>query len=257
MTLSDNFAFVLARPKSAGNIGSAARAIKNMGFADLRVVASEVSLKSRAALSMAVHAGDVLRNARICKTLGDAVQDCAITAGTTCRTGLYRSAVLPVRQSARELSALARANRIAIIFGPEDTGLTNRELKHCERLITIPASPGYSSLNLAQAVMVVAYELNLSLQDGANRAADAPQFASAAEAEVTLERMKESLLAIGFLPEQNPEHIMFALRGIFGRSGLTARELDILNGIARQTRWAAEGGHRTIAEKKRAGRKLR
>jgi tRNA/rRNA methyltransferase len=84
-----------------------------------------------------------------------------------------------------------------------------------------------------------------------------PQLAGAAEVDAAMERMKQSLLAIGFLPEENPEHIMFALRGIFGRSGLTPRELEIINGIAKHTKWAAEGGHETLAAKRAAGKKLR
>ncbi len=252
-----DFAFVLMRPKGAGNIGSAARAIKNMGFSDLRLVAPQAAPDSRAASAMAVHARDVLDSARIYTTLGNAVADCSVTVGTTCREGLYRSSVVPLREAAGDLVRMAEANRIALIFGPEDTGLTNRELKHCQRLITIPASPAYPSLNLAQAVIVVAYEIMMALGASAARASAAPEFAPAAGVDAMLERMREALLAIGFLPENNPEHIMFALRAIFGRSGLSRRELDILNGIASQTRWAAEGGHHTLAAKRRAGKKLR
>jgi tRNA/rRNA methyltransferase len=257
VALAGQFSFILVRPKAAGNIGSAARAIKNMGFADLRVVAPAVSPGSRGALAMAVHARDVLENARICRTIRDAAEGCNIVVGTTCRAGLYRSSVRPLREAAAELAALAPANRIAIVFGPEDTGLTNRELKHCERLITIESAPEYPSLNLAQAVIVTAYELRMALEAGAAATCETPQFAPAPEVDAALDRMKDALVAIGFLPENNPEHIMFALRAMFGRSGVTARELDILNGIASQTRWAAEGGHRTLAAKRAAGKKLR
>lgn len=251
-----NFVFVLMRPKSAGNIGAAARAIKNMGFSELRLVAPAAAPKARTASAMAVHASDVLESARTYAALGDAVSDCTLTVGTTCREGLYRSSVVPLREGAGELVRMAEANRIAIIFGPEDTGLTNRELKLCQRLITIPASPEYPSLNLAQAVLVVAYEIRMA-RGAASRASAAPELAPAVEVDAMLERMREALLAIGFLPEDNPEHIMFALRGVFGRSGLHRRELDIFNGIARHTRWAAEGGHHTLLAKRRAGRKLR
>lgn len=254
---SERFAFVLMRPKAAGNIGSAARAIKNMGFSDLRLVAPEAAPTSRAASAMAVHARDILDRARTFDSLGGAVADCTLTIGTTCREGLYRSSVVPVRDAAAELVRMAEANRIAIIFGPEDTGLTNRELKHCQRLVAIPASPAYLSLNLAQAVIVVAYEIMMALGANVARESAAPELAPAIEVDAMLERLREALLAIGFLPENNPEHIMFALRAMFGRSGLSRRELDILNGIVSQTRWAAEGGHHTLVAKRRAGRKLR
>jgi tRNA/rRNA methyltransferase len=257
MTLSGQISFILVRPKSAGNIGAAARALKNMGFADLRIVAPVVPPASRAALTMAVHARDVIENARVCKTIRDAAAGCNLVVGTTCRAGPYRSSVRPLREAAAELAVLAASNRIALMFGPEDTGLTNRELKHCERLITIPSSPAYASLNLAQAVMVTAYELRLALEAGAHPPAAAVEFAPAAEVDSALDRMKDALVAIGFLPADNPEHLMFALRELFGRSGLTAHELDILNGIASQTRWVAEGGHRTLAAKRSAGKKLR
>ncbi len=251
----DRFAFVLFRPKLGGNVGAAARALKNMGFADLRMAAPG-NLNRRAAAAMAVHAGDVLAAASTWPDLGAAVEDCTITVGTTCRTGLYRSGAQPLREAAAELAALATTNRIAIIFGPEDRGLTNRELKRCHRLVTIPTAPDYPSLNLAQAVVVVAYELMMALRAEA-RITEALELVGAGETHAMLERMAEALVAIGFLPADNPEHIMFAIRGLFGRSGLTARELDILNGMARQIRWAGEDGAETIAGKRRAGKKLR
>ena len=254
----DQFAFVLVRPKSAGNIGSAARAIKNMGFGDLRLVAPETSSKSNAAHAMAVHANDVLAHAKIFPTLGDAVEDCGLTVGTTCRGGPYREAVLPLRECALELAEASVANRIAIIFGPEDTGLTNLELKFCQKLVTIPTSPEYASINLAQAVILCAYELRIALVAEPQTSVNEPrQRASATAVDAAMERMKEALLAIGFLPEENPEHIMFTLRGIFGRSGLMPRELEIINGIAKHTKWAAEGGHETLRAKRAAGKKLR
>lgn len=253
----DQFAFVLVRPKAAGNIGSAARALKNMGFGDLRLVAPAVSTKSNAAHAMAVHANDVLAAAKTFATLGEAVADCHVTVGTTCRSGLYREAVRPLREAAADLAEVSHANRVAVIFGPEDTGLTNRELKFCQQLITIPTSAEYASINLAQSIILCAYELRLALASNSTITKERAHYAGAAEVDAAMERMKESLLAIGFLPEENPEHIMFALRGIFGRSGLTARELDIVNGIATQMKWVAEGGAATLEAKKASGRKLR
>jgi len=257
MKLYDQFVFVLVRPQSAGNIGSAARAIKNMGFDDLRLVAPEASPKDNAAHSMAVHANDVLARAKTFATLDAALADCGLTVGTTCRGGLYREAVRPLRESALELATQSAANRVAMIFGPEDTGLTNQELKFCQRLITIPTSAEYASINLAQSVILCAYELRMALEDEPRASEEPRQLASAAEVNATLERMKDALLAIGFLAEENPEHIMFAIRGIFGRTGLTPRELEILSGIASQTRWVAEGGHATLAVKRASGKRLR
>jgi tRNA/rRNA methyltransferase len=254
MAAHQKFAFVLFKPLYAGNVGAAARAIKNMGFSDLRLVAPELSDR-RDASAMAVHADDVLAAAKTFPDLAAALHDRAVTVGTTCRDGPYRNASRPPREAALHLADLADANSIALIFGPEDRGLTNEELKLCNHLITIPTSAEYPSLNLAQAVMVVAYELRLALET--NVSASALEFVPSDVSEAMLERLADALLSIGFLPDDNPDHIMFAIRGIFGRSGLTAREVDILNGMTRQIRWAADGGHRTLEEKRRAGKKLR
>jgi tRNA/rRNA methyltransferase len=161
-----------------------------------------------------------------------------------------------LRDIAPGLIAAGVSNRIAMVFGPEDFGLSNSEIAQCQRLITIPTAPEYPSLNLAQAVMVVAYELMLAA--GAERATIASEeYAPAAAVEEMHRRMADALIAIGFLPEDNPDHLMLTLRSMFGRSGVRPRELDILNGIARQVRWVANDGATTLAAKRDAGRKLR
>ena len=256
MDLLANFAFVLVRPLQAGNVGAAARALKNMGLGDLRLVAPRPAALGSAAASMAVHGRDVLRNAQRYPSLGDALADCTLVVGTTCRPGLYRSGAIALREAAAQLAAEAAQNRVAIIFGPEDTGLVNRELKLCQRLITIPTAPEYPSLNLAQAVMLVAYELMMAA--GAARDMPAAQpHAPAGAVDAMMERLGEALVSIGFLPADNPEHIMFALRAIIGRAGIGTRELDILSGLARQIRWFADGGCEAAEAKRRAGKKLR
>jgi tRNA/rRNA methyltransferase len=263
----DNFAFVLFRPKSPGNIGAAARALKNMGLRDLRIVgqtdlqsvisaSEEASRINGAAQTMAVHADDILAAAQIYPGLDSALADRTMVIGTTARSGLYRLAARPIREVSSELMQLSEAHRIALVFGPEDRGLTNHELKACQRLITIPTAPEYRSLNLAQAVMVVAYELMLA--GGAGREfPSASDFARFPEVDAMLERMAEALMAIGFLPQDNPDHIMFAVRAILGRAGVRSRELNILNGIASQILWFGEGGHDTLAKKRAAGKKLK
>ncbi len=255
--LSTNVAFVLFRPLSAGNVGAAARALKNMGFSDLRIVDPRDEINDDA-YRMAVHARDVLDAAKTYPDLASAVADCAITAGTTARDGFYRSGVKPVREAAAELIGLAPANRIALIFGPEDFGLTNEELKHCHTLITIPTSSEYRSLNLAQAVMLIAYEVRSAWNaDLDTNRITVPLLAPAGEIDAMLTRMTEALLQIGFLPQDNPDHIMFAIRELIGRARLAPRELDILNGIARQINWYAHNGRGTLEAKRLAGEKFR
>jgi tRNA/rRNA methyltransferase len=226
-----------------------------MGFGDLRLVAPG-PLNNREAVAMAVHADDVLAGATTFPDLPSALADCSVTVGTTSRRGGYRSTAQPLRAAAMELNTLSRSNRIAVIFGREDRGLTNRELKLCHRLITIPTAPEYPSLNLAQAVVVVAYELMMA-STASSSTSTAREFVSATLSDAMLARLADALVSIGFIDEQNPDHIMFAMREIFGRSGLTPREVEILNGMARQIRWVAEGGSQTLAEKRRAGKKLR
>jgi tRNA/rRNA methyltransferase len=255
MSVFDQFAFILVRPKSPGNMGATARALKNMGFADLRFVAPD-RRDTRPELVMAVHANDVYSTAQTFPDLSSALDGCTIAIGTTAHSGPYRQAALPIREAAAELAGLGAANRVAIIFGPEDFGLANEDLKLCQRLITIPANPAYPSLNLAQAVMLTAYELRLALATPSNPAVS-EEFAPVSAVQAMLDRMTEALLAIGFLSHDNPDHIMFTIREIFGRAGLHPREVEIINGIARQVRWFAEGGHETLAAKDREGRRFR
>ena len=266
----DSVAFVLFKPKSPGNVGAVARALKNMGFRDLRIVQPAdvqtihdskrsglpVAPDSDDARIMAVHGRDVLAGATLHPGLDSALADRTLVVGTTARRGLYRSDAQPIREQSVELTALSEANRIALVFGPEDSGLTNEELKWCQRLITIPTAPDYPSLNLAQAAMIIAYELMLA-KDPARGRPFAPEWAPSLDVEAMLARMAKALIAIGFLPEKNPDHIMFALRTLLGRAGLRPRELDIMNGIASQLLWFAESGHETLAEKRRLGQKLK
>lgn len=264
----EQFAIVLFKPKAAGNIGAAARALKNMGLRDLRLVAP-LDFDRQAAAAMAVHASDLLRRARVYPDLASALADCTLTVGTTARPGPYRSSARPLREMAAELARAARHNKVALIFGPEDRGLTNEELKLCQRLLTVPAASEYCSLNLAQAVMLVAYELMMASDKGApaletaNRGvgqaepSDVRARAPVTAVEAMFERLAAALVAIGFIPADNPDHIMFAIRNFLGRSGVAPRELDILNGLARQIGWFAEGGRETIEAKRRAGRKIR
>jgi tRNA/rRNA methyltransferase len=231
---------------------------------DLRVVGylpgADRVPAARDAQTMAVHARDVLDHARTFANLAGAVEDCGLAIGTTSRTASYRAIARPLREAAAELIALSATNRIAIVFGPEDFGLTKREIKLCQRLITIPTAPDYPSLNLAQAVMVVAYELMMAAGLNAARASrdrGLPALASSSAVDAMLSRLAEALIAIGFLPADNPDHIMLAVRAMLGRSGVTAHECDIVNGIASQILWFGTGGHQTIESKRRAGRKIR
>ena len=250
----ENIRIVLVEPKGSGNIGSVARAMKNMGLKDLAIVGGGRT-KSFWARAMAVHAKDILQEARRFGTLREAVADCGLVVGTTCRSGLYRGHSRSPREVSQWILSSARAAKCALIFGPEDHGLSNRDLKYCQWLITIPTHPDYPSLNVAQAVMICLYELSLAALEKVPQ--EMISRACAENIERLFDRMRSSLLKIGFLDPQNPEHILLALRRLLGRAGLEERDVGILNGLFRQIEWYAEEGWKVVEEKQRKGLKIR
>lgn len=231
---------VLVRPRGAANIGAAARAMKNMGLRELVLVRPRVRRRFWAS-AMAVHARDVVESARTVPSLAEAIADAVLVVGTTCRGGLYRATAEPPEVVAGELVWRARTGPVALVFGPEDHGLSNEDLKHCQRLVSIPASPEYPSLNLAQAVLLCCYELRRAAS-GDLGSEPVVRTAAAGEVEFALQRLQAALLRIGFLDPNNPDHIMFSFRRIFGRAGLLPREVKILLGLARQIEWFGSEG---------------
>jgi tRNA/rRNA methyltransferase len=250
----ENIRIVLVEPRGSGNIGSVARAMKNMGLKDLAIV-GRGRTRSFWARAMAVHAKEILEATGRFGTLREAVADCGLVVGTTSRKGLYRSHSLSPKELAPKIIATAALVRCALVFGPEDHGLSNRDLKYCQWLITIPTHPEYPSLNVAQAVVVCLYEIFLASVQKASK--EMIPRASAESIERLFDRMRRSLLKIGFLDSQNPEHILLALRRVLGRAGLEERDVGILNGLFRQIEWYAEGGWKTVEEKEKRGLKVR
>lgn len=244
-----NIRIVLVRPRGGANVGAVARAMKNMGLDDLVLVRPAVvgHFWSKA---MAVHAEDVLSRARRYGALAEAVADCGLVVGTTCRGGLYRRAAEPPRAAAPQILAAARSNRVALLFGPEDDGLSNDDLKHCQQLIMIPTDAGYPSLNLAQAVMVCAYELQLAADATAGTT---PVLAAAERVAFMFQRLQAAFLSIGFLHRDNPDHIMFAFRRVLGRAQLEEQDVKIWLGLARQIEWFGRGGWHTMAARQDPG----
>lgn len=236
---------VLVRPKGAANVGAAARAMKNMGFTDLALVEPARGWKRGAV--MAVHARDVLDRARVARSIGEAVADCRLVVGTTCRGGPYRARVAAPEELAPLVLERAAAGGAAILFGPEDHGLSNEDLKPCQRLLAIDSSAAYPSLNLAQAVLLCCYELRRAAGLGRRSSAPSP-LASAADVELLFDRLQRALLRVGFLNPQNPDHIMFSLRRLLGRAGVEKEEARILLGLARQIEWYARTGWRRAGE---------
>lgn len=240
MSLS-NLRIVLVRPRYSGNIGAVARAMRNMGIHDLALVEPAPIRRDQADM-MAVHARDVLDAMRVYPSLREAVGDCGLVVGTTCRSGLYRDDTVSPRAFASHIADLAVVNRVALVFGSEESGLVNEDLRICQRLMTIPTDAAYSSLNLAQAVLLCCYEVFLAVQ--AATAQPSRPLAVAEQQELMYGKLKQALLKVGFLHKENPEHIMFAFRRILGRAGLEERDVRILLGMARQIEWYASGGWR-------------
>ncbi|MFQ5666649.1 MAG: RNA methyltransferase [Candidatus Binatia bacterium] len=237
-----NIRVVLVRPREAGNVGAAARAMKNMGLRDLALV-GPAPTRSFWARAMAVHADDILSRLRRHTSLGEAVAGCGLVVGTTCRRGPYRRTAQAPRAAAPHIVAAAETNPVAIVFGPEDHGLSNEDLKACHHLISIPTAESYSSLNLAQAVLVCCYELFLAAA-GSPTAPRAAMLAPAERVEFMLQRLQAAFLSIGFLSADNPDHIMYAFRRMLGRAQMDERDVRILLALARQIQWFGEGGWR-------------
>jgi tRNA/rRNA methyltransferase len=229
---------VLVSPQGQMNIGSVARAMKNVGLKELALVDPTGPSLYPDARIMAVHAHDVLEDARVFSHLADALADCTWVIGTTRRRGKEREGVIDPRQMAEEIAEIIQQNKVAVVFGPEDRGLTNRDLDLCQRLVTIPADDEYGSLNLAQAVMIICYEIYLATQHKKGLSC-AKKLATSEELQGMYWHMEAALLRIGFLDRNSPKRMMAVLRRIFNKAQLDPREVRVLRGICRQATWYA------------------
>jgi TrmH family RNA methyltransferase len=233
---------VLVRPARPANVAAACRALKNMGLRRLTLVGSPAQAIPVEARALAYGAWDVLDGARSAATLAEAVGEASVVVGTTGRsaTGAWTA-----RELAARLGQSVEGERLALVFGPEASGLTGQELDLCHHLVHVPADPEQPSLNLAQAVLLVAYELRLaSLAASASDAsrvgaADAEPAATAGEIETALADLRRALLAIGYLNPANPDAILSELRRLMVRARVTPREIALLRGMARQIGWAS------------------
>jgi tRNA/rRNA methyltransferase len=230
----ENIAIVLVRPQIPENIGSVARAMCNMGLSHLVLVSPENYDQNRAHRTATGHSVKILERMEVFEKLGDALGKYEYIAGTTARTGAMRPAITCPDRFASNLISISRKNRTAILFGPEDCGLSNEHLKHCHTIVTIPTG-GFSSLNLAQAVMIICYEIFKAQKD--IPVPPVPRLANSFELEGMYKHLEEVLAKIGFLNPQNPEHWLLNIRRFFSRLPLRAKEVRIIRGICRQIDW--------------------
>jgi tRNA/rRNA methyltransferase len=210
--------------------------MKNMGLGTLVLVDPPPLDEARAA-TLAVHAGDVLAARRDVATLADALADCGLVVGTSGRPTAARDGADTPRALAGTMLAAAATNDVALVFGPEDHGLALEELKLCHHVIAIPTSDAYGSLNLAQAVLVCAYELRTAAHGQAEPAAGRP-LAAHARLELMYQKLTAGLTAISFLHGEEAPVTMRRLRRMLGRAALDEDEVQMLLGIARQMTWA-------------------
>ena len=230
--------FVLVETSRPGNIGAAARAIKTMGFSDLVLVNPRFAdaLSQDEAVAFASGAQDVLGGARIVGSIGEALADCNYAAAVSARLREFSPPVVTPRLLAGELAANTGLHA-ALVLGNERFGLPNEIVEQCNVLINIPANPEYSSLNLAQAVQVLAYECRMAAIS-APVASQAIGFqgeaANLSQIDGMYRHLEEALIAIDFLDPTSPKKLMPRLKRLFSRTGLETEEVNILRGIARQ-----------------------
>ncbi len=222
--------FVLFEPTHPGNVGAAARALKTMGFSELVLVnpGCEIDGVARARSSGAL---DVLLNARIVPTLANAIDGCGFVVGTSSRRRRLAWPELDPRECAAEVIAASRDRPAAIVFGAERAGLTNAEMDRCNALLYVPSNPEYSSLNLAMAVQIVAYELRWA--QGIDCKPQDPESAPASTGDVELfyQHLERVMLDSGFLKAEQPRALMRRLRRLFNRARLDEKELNIMRGL--------------------------
>lgn len=228
-----NIRIVLVETSHPGNIGAAARAMKTMALDGLHLV-NPKCFPDDQAIAMASGADDVLANAQVWSTLPQALHGCALVFGCTARTRSLAWPTVAPREAAAVASQMAAQQGVAFVFGREQSGLTNDELALCHRAVHIPANPDYSSLNLAAAVQVIAYEMFLSAGAQRDYAADAEvRWVDAPSMEGFYQHFAEALTHVGFFEVGNPRIVLRRLRRLFGRTRLDENEHNILRGFFR------------------------
>ncbi|GGD32722.1 RNA methyltransferase [Sinisalibacter lacisalsi] len=229
-------AIVLVRPQMGENIGAAARAMLNFGLDGMRLVAPRDGWPNPKAVAMASGAGRVLDVAGVFDTLPGAIADCDYVFATTARGRELSKPVLSPERAMEQARAMTAAGRkVAILFGPERAGLENEDIARANAIITVPVNPDFFSLNLAQTVLLVAYEWRRQGGDVAHEVLANTDFAQAIEVEKLAEHFETELERAGFFfPETKAEGMKLTLRNMWTRLGLSRADVQRLHGILRQ-----------------------
>lgn len=227
-------AVCLVEPLQAGNVGSVARAMKNMGLSRL-VLVNPPNLGSEECRKMAVSAYDIVENARVCDNLREALAPFTVCVSTTRRLGVRREMDFTPRTLARHLAENLGEGDAAIVFGRENKGLNQDEIELAPLVMTIPADPAYPSLNVAQAVLIAAYELHLAVApEPVPRGRDV---VDADQIERLFDQALPLLLECGFLAKKEPQHVTISLRKLLARAAPEQRDIKILRGICSDMEW--------------------
>jgi tRNA/rRNA methyltransferase len=235
----DNIRIVLVGTLYTGNVGSSCRAMANMGLRHLRLAKPNLQNSWDEGERLAVHATDIMNSREEFDSLEEAVADCIAVVGTTAREGLYRQHVKSPRDLAPDIVSLASQGPVAIVFGREDKGLVNEEIAQCTHLLRIPVSEGYTSINLAQAVLISCYEIFAASGSYVPPREKAPPAPQAQKAQL-MKNWAEMLRGIGFMKSEQTDHFMQGFQRVFSRGVYTKDDAALLLGVARQALWASK-----------------
>jgi len=244
-TMLEHLSIVLFRPKFSENVGAAARACANMGVSRLLLVDPPAFDLDRARPMATSKGGLLLEKLEFYPTLDAAVAGAELVFGTTARLGGWRTGVISPEQAAvSACPTLAAGGNVAVVFGPEDAGLSNHETRLCGRLVNIPTSNEATSLNLAQAVLVMCYEMFKATTGHVGEPAGPTpaRTVTHAEREALFSALRRTLLSIDFIKPDNPEYWMLPVRRFIDRVGLKRQEYSLLMGVCRQIKWALGSG---------------
>lgn len=228
----ENVRIVLVNTSHTGNIGSAARAMKTMGLSDL-VLVDPVQPPDSHASALAAGATDILGNIRTFDTLQEAIADCSLTIATSARSRTLSWPMLEPRECGKKVVQEGQAGKVALVFGRENSGLTNEELQQCQFHVHIPANPEYSSLNLAMAVQTLSYEVRMNYLDSVNAQFEEfeAEYPNSEQLDGFYAHLEDALNHTGFIVKNHPGQVMAKLRRLFNRARPESHELNILRGV--------------------------
>ena len=233
----DHITIILSRTINPGNIGSTARAMKNMGLSSLCLVQPQCEVDGDAYM-MATHGKDILANIKIFDSIPEAAAGSAFLFGTTARSRKWRNTISPAAMISK-IKALLPQPGVSILFGPEDIGLTNNELELCNEVIVIPTADDAASINISQAVLIICYEIFKSFEnmEPVKTKPEKMDLAPIDKVEDMYAHMQKALIDIDYLDPQNPEHFMGNFRRMLNRAGLTSEDVQVIRGIFRKLNW--------------------